>query len=429
MSPSTRFINRERELASLEQCYASNQAELYVLYGRRRIGKTELLRTFCRDKPHIFFIADLETEAAALADFTRQVSQVAFGRTDAIGVFPGWDSALTFIAEQARTQRLVLVIDEFIYLAQTNPALPSIFQKLWDTQLNRSQIMLILCSSYVGLMQKQILSYRAPLYGRRTAQWHLQPLPFWHARQFFLSFDAEDQVRAFAVLGGIPAYLLQFTEQLSILENIEQRVLAAGSYLFEEPRLLLLQELTDPSRYFSILEAIANKRTRMHEISQTVGLPASSLPFYLGTLRELGLIERVVPVTEPHPERSKQGSYRLLDHFFRFWFSFVYPNRSLLGRGETTPVCRQVRASLDDFTSSAFEAICQEHVWRLSWEGSLGFVPQVVGSWWAADGSSQVDVMAFGEGMALLGECKWSTHPVDLSVLEQLQRKALALQR
>lgn len=427
--PSPAFVNRGRELASLEQSYASGQAELYVLYGRRRIGKTELLRTFCQGKPHIFFIGDLGTEAGALADFTRQVSTAVFGRPDAIGPFPSWDSALAFVAQQARTDRLVVVLDEFTYLTQTTPALPSILQKAWDAALRHTRVMLVLCSSYVGLMQKQVLAYGAPLYGRRAAQWHLQPLTFPDARQFFPAYAPEDQVRAYAVLGGVPAYLRQFTDRLSVLDNIEQRILTIGTYLYEEPRLLLLQELTDPSRYFSILEAIANKRTRVHEIAQTVGLPDPSLPFYLGTLRELGLIERVVPVTAPHPERSKRGSYRIQDHFFRFWFSFIYPNRSLLGRGDTAPVRRQVAASLDDFASYAFEAVCHEHMWWLAQRGSLEFVPQAVGSWWASDAGEQIDVVALGEGAALLGECKWSNRPVGPGILEELLRKAEALRR
>lgn len=413
------FVDRARELASLESAYTSDRAELHVLYGRRRVGKTELLRQFCDGKHHIFFIADLGTESSLLADFTRQVSLAVFGRADAIGPFPSWDVAFEFVADQAESRRLVVVLDEFTYLGQVNPALPSILQRIWDSRLQRTRVMLVLCGSYVGMMEKQVLGYRAPLYGRRTGQWQLQPLGFGDAVGFFPDYSPEDRVRAYAVLGGIPAYLQQFDPRHPLLRNLEDRLLTPGSYLHEEPRLLLLQELGEPGRYFAILEAIANKRTRPSEIAQAVGLPAPSLPFYLGTLRELGLVERMVRVTEPHPERSKRGSYRIADDFFRFWFRYVYPNRSLLGRGEIASTVRQVQASLDEYVAPAFEGICREHVWRLSRDGLLGFMPHAVGGWWT-EGGPELDVVALGEGAALVGECKWSLHPVDERELDLL---------
>jgi uncharacterized protein len=424
------FVNRKRELESLVSRYRSDRAEMYVLYGRRRVGKTELLRAFCADKRHVFFTADLGTESALLADFTRQISDHVFGNPDAIGAFPSWDVALDFLAREAKEQRLVVVIDEFTYLGQVNPAIPSIFQRLWDTKLNDTRLMLILCGSYVGMMERQVLGYRAPLYGRRTAQWHIQPLSFADARLFFPGYSPDDLVRACAILGGVPAYLRQFDDRRPLLDNVADSILAPGTYLSEEPRLLLLQELVEPSRYFSTLEAIANKRTRVHEIAQTIGVAVTSLPFYLSTLREIGLVERVLPVTEPHPERVKRAGYRISDNFFRFWFHYVYPNRSLLGRGEVGQVLDRIARNLDEFTSQAFETVCREHVWRLHAAGELGFVPTAVGGWWSGDGTDEIDVVAFGEfgdserSEALLGECKWTAQPVRADVIDDLRAKA-----
>ena len=179
------FTNRERELETLERGYASGKAELFVLYGRRRVGKTELLREFCRGKPHIFYVADLGTEATALAEFTRQISTFAYGRPDAISPFASWDAAFEFLVPYARKKRLVMVLDEFTYLIEINKAIPSILQRLWDTRLKNTRLMLILCGSYVGMMEQHVLGYRAPLYGRRTGQWKLMPLDFWAAQAFF----------------------------------------------------------------------------------------------------------------------------------------------------------------------------------------------------------------------------------------------------
>jgi len=183
-----------------------------------------------------------------------------------------------------------------------------------------------------------------------------------------------------------------------------------------------LQELRDPRRYFAILDAIAAGRTRVNAIAQAVGVTAASLSFYLGTLRDLGLIERAVPATERHPERSKQGLHRLLDPFLRFWFRFVYPNRSLLSRGELPRVRGQVMDQLDQFTGPVFETICREHVWRLAQAGRLGFEPRRVGSWW--DRQDEVDVVAVGDDTVLVGECKWALRPVGTNILDDLVARA-----
>lgn len=419
------FVNREREIEALERSYTSNRAELYVLYGRRRVGKTELLRTFCQGKRHIFFIADLGTEASALAEFTRQISQFVYDRPDAISPFSSWDAAFEFLLPLATEERLVVVLDEFTYLIDANPAVPSILQRLWDARLRETQLMLILCGSYVGMMEQHVLAYRAPLYGRRTAQWHLQPLSFWDVTHFFPHSKPTDQVRAYAVLGGVPAYLLQLDDQMSLLHNIEQRILTPGTFLYDEPRFLLLQELRDPHRYFSVLEAIAAGRTRQNEIAQAAGIATSSLSFYLTTLREMGLVERVVPATEKHPHKSKRGLYRLMDNYFRFWFRFVYPNRSLLERGEMAQVRRQIEKQIDPFTSLTFEVICREHVWRLHQTGALSFTPRAVGSWW--NRQKEIDVVAVGDEDILLGECKWTTRPVGTNILDGLKRNAQSL--
>lgn len=391
------------------------------------MGKTELLRAFCESKRHIFFVADLGTEASALAELTRRISEFAYGDPAAIGSFPSWDVAFDFLIRLAMDERLVLILDEFTYLVGANPAIPSILQRLWDTRLRESQLMLVLCGSYVGMMEQHVLAYRAPLYGRRTGQWHLNPLAFEHAALFFPRFRPVDLVRAYATLGGVPAYLLQFDDHLSVLENIERRILTAGSFLYDEPRFQLIQELGEPHRYFSVLEAIAAGRTRQNEIAQAAGIASPSVPFYLGTLRELSLVERAVPATEDHPEKSKRGIYRLLDHYFRFWFRFVYPNRSLLERGDVAQVRSQVAGQQDQFIGPAFELICREHIWRLYQAGELEFTPNVVGGWWG--NGEEIDILARGDNHTLVGECKWSTRPVGTNVLDDLKRKAAVVGR
>ena len=419
------FVDRVRELHLLEERYISGKAELFVLYGRRRVGKTELLRAFCEGKPHVFYVADLGTEASTLAEFTRQISQHVFGAGDAISPFATWDAAFEFLAKQATQERLIVIIDEFTYLIDANDAVPSILQRLWDTHLQHTQLMLVLCGSYVGMMEQHVLAYRAPLYGRRTGQWRLQPLDFWNIHFFLSGYANEDLMRAYAVLGGVPAYLRQFDEKRSLLDNIKHSILTQGSFLYDEPRFLMLQELRDPNRYFSVLEAIAGGKTRMNEIAQASGIANSSITFYLNTLQEMGLIDRSVPVTEMQAHKSKRGIYRLLDNYFRFWFRFVYPNRSLLERGEQGQVRAKVEAELDQFVGPVFEVICQEYIWRRHAAGELGFVPKAVGHWW--DGQEEIDVVALGDEIILAGECKWTSKPVGINILDSLRNKTQRL--
>ena len=316
----------------------------------------------------------------------------------------------------------MVVVDEFTYLIDANNAIPSVLQRLWDTHLQSTRLMLVLCGSYVGLMEQHVLAYRAPLYGRRTAQWQLHPLTFWDAALLLPGYSSEDAVRAYAVLGGIPAYLQQFDPSQSLSANITEHILAQGHFLHDEPRFLLLQELRDPSRYFSVLQAIAGGRTRLNEIALGAGISSSSISFYLNTLQEMGLIERVVPATESQPHKSRRGIYRLLDHYFRFWFRFVFPNRSLLQRGDVEQVGARIEAELEQFTGPAFETICREFVWRLYGKGRLPFAPRSVGNWWGEN--EEVDVVAIGDGAILLGECKWTNKPVGDNLLADLERKA-----
>jgi len=415
------FVNRQAELQLLEQRYASNQAELLVLYGRRRVGKTELLTQFCQGKRHIFFVADLDTEPVLRAGFSAAVNAGLFGPEAAAAVYPSWEDILLLLARHAQTERLVVALDEFTYLAAAHPPLASILQRLWDSHLRHGQLMLILCGSYIGMMEEAVLGYQAPLYGRRTAQYLLEPLGFYDARLFFLDYDLADQVRAYAILGGTPAYLRAVPAGQPLLSVVGDQVLSRGTFLYDEVRLLLQQELREPRNYFAILEAIASGRTRLNEIKQATGL--EGVTAYLDTLQNLRLVERVVPVTEGQPHKSRRGLYRLCDPFFRFWFRFVHPHRTLLERGGSQVALETLVApQIDLFAGPVFEEICRQFLWRLGLAGQLPFLPLRIGGWWQAN--AEIDAVALGQEAALLVECKWTGRPVGLDILRDLERKA-----
>jgi len=414
------FVNRISELNLLEKRYASGQAEFFVLYGRRRVGKTELLAHFCEGKRTIFFVADLSSESTLRTALSNTANRVIYGPDQLNAVYSTWEDLLQALGRAAQTERLVVVLDEFPYLIAAHPPLASILQRIWDHALKNSQIMLILCGSYIGMMEETVLGYQAPLYGRRTGQYLLEPLLFQDARLFCPDYSLEDQVRTYAIYGGTPAYLQTLQTANSLEENIENGILSRGSFLYDEVRFILQQELREPRNYFAILEAIAAGKTRLNEIKQATGIEGVSA--YLDTLRQLHLVERRVPVTETQPHKSRRGIYHLKDHFIRFWFRYIHPNRSQLERGGARVIRQnQVWPQLDLFTGLAFEDICQQYLWASGLTGNLPFAPVTIGNWWNAN--EEIDLIVMGENQVMLVECKWSTKPVGEDILANLERK------
>jgi uncharacterized protein len=414
------FVNRVSELELLEKRFHSGKAELFVLYGRRRVGKTELLARFCEGKRSIFFVSDLGSEISLRTALSGAINAILFGSNQMNALYATWEDLLQALAQAAQNERLVVVLDEFPYLVTAHPPLASILQRLWDQTLKNSQIMLILCGSYIGMMEETVLGYQAPLYGRRTAQYLLEPLQFKDAKLFYPTFNREDQVRTYAVYGGTPAYLHTIDPKMTLNENILDGILSRGSFLFDEVRFVLQQELREPRNYFAILQAIAAGKTRLNEIKQATGIEGATA--YLDNLQQLHLVERSVPVTETQPHKSRRGIYRLKDHYLRFWFRYVHPNRSQLERGGAQIILeKQVIPDIDHFSSLVFEKVCQQFFWQSGLSRKLPFIPTNIGNWWNA--KEEIDIIVIGEKEAILVECKWTSKPAGMDVLTELEKK------
>jgi len=423
------FIDRKEELANLEARYHSGSAELFVLYGRRRVGKTELLRHFCAGKPHVFFIATLSSDRDQLAAFSQEIwrhthADAFDGPTPSSWEAPSWEAAFRALADLPG--RPIVVLDEFTYLIRGNKAIPSLLQKVWDELLRNTQVFLILCGSYVGMIEREILGYQAPLYGRRTGSYLLPALELPAAAAFFPAYTPVQQIEAWAVLGGMPYYLTAFSDEADIFANIRSHILDSQGTLRREPQLLLMEELREPRNYFSVLRAIAQGATRLNEISQTARVgDATTTARYLDSLQDLRVVSRSVSATESRPDKSKRGLYRITDAFLRFWFRYVHPNQGSLDLGLADAVLAQrVQPTFDQFVSYAFEDAARAFVARLARANQLGFLPERVGSWW--ERAAEVDVVAVSDtdGALLLGECKWSAKPVGTDILDDLKHKA-----
>ena len=331
------FLGREPELAVLDELAASDRAELFVLYGRRRVGKTELLQQFCKrpGRRSVYHLAAQVRDRDNLRGF-RDALRDGLGDPLVEGVeFTDWSAALSFAAERAGDERLVVVLDEFPYLCEGCKGLPSLLQQFWDSRGKRSRLMLVLCGSQMSFMEKEVLAERSPLFGRRTAQRRLEPLPPAEALRFFPRWKLADRVLAYAILGGMPAYLQRFDDRRSLRENLLRELLRPEGYLFDEVNFLLRTELTNPATYNSILGAVAGGAERVGDIALWVGVDSTTANKYLHVLRELRLVDREIPVTDPDPLRSRRGTYRVADRFVAFHFRHLQPHLSLVeaGRG------------------------------------------------------------------------------------------------
>lgn len=335
------FIGRDRELSVLEELADSGRPEFFVLYGRRRVGKTELLQRFCQRRRAVYFLAAQVRDKDNLAAFRRTLRE-ALDDPLLDGVeFGDWSAALGYAAQRASDERLVVVLDEFPYLCEANPGVPSLLQRFWDTAGKRSRLMLVLCGSQVSFMEREVLAERSPLFGRRTAQRRLEPLPPSAALQFFSAWPLQRRVQAFGILGGMPAYLQRFDTELDLEQNLCREVLRPEGYLFDEVAFLLRTELNTPATYNSILHAVARGAEKVGDVALSVGIDSTTANKYLHVLRELGLVERHVSLTDPDPLRSRKGLYRIGDRFLAFHFRHVQPHLSLIQTGQGKRIFRE----------------------------------------------------------------------------------------
>jgi uncharacterized protein len=425
-----KFVGRTRELRMLDDLHArSRGGQMFVLYGRRRVGKTELLNHWIetRGHAHIYWTADRISNASLLRSFSQAVFAAANPGIAAAGDFSyaSWDQAFGQLGTVARSKRLVVVMDEFTYAIESEPALPSILQRLWDHHLKRSRILLVLTGSHAGMIEREILKYRSPLYGRATNALHLQPLPFRALRSFLPEYSIEDRIIIHGCVGGIPLYLEGLEPDAPLEENL--RLLLTRNIMLDDAGALLRDQLSDPRNYAGLVENIAAGFTRLGDIARMTGMEEGAASKYLGVLQRLGIVERMVPATVSRPAQSKLGRYRLLDPYLRFYYRFIWPNRTLIASGRLEQPLAHLRQHLHEFVGRhGFEELCREWVLDRANAGQLGFVPRRVAPFWRSRGSEtlglEIDVMAINEDTkhALIGECKFTREPIGASVVRRL---------
>jgi AAA+ ATPase superfamily predicted ATPase len=417
------FVNREKELDFLHEKWGERRAQLIILWGKRRVGKTELVKQFIKDKPHVYFLSESTSELEQLKRFSFAIGQFFKESLLETRGFGEWEESFKYVKE--KKQRFVLVIDEFPYLIQSNPAIPSLFQKAWDEYWSKSNLYLILLGSSMAMMETEVLGYRAPLYGRRTGQWKIEPMTFESAGRFRKGKDFEDRLLHFSVAGGVPAYWILFSQEKDFVKNLKDHVLRKGQMLYDEVEFILREELREPRYYFSLLQAISQGKQKLSEIVNATGIPQSMANKYLGVLSDLRIVVREIPVTEERGLKSKKGLYQITDEFFRFWFRFIYPMRAEIEMDRMENVLNHIRKGMPQYLSSIYEKVAIETV-RNHADRLFPFTG--IGRWW--DKNEEIDIVAVNkdQNSVLFGEVKWSEKLIGTDIFEELKRKARKLE-
>lgn len=419
------FIGRERELRALESLYTSDKFEFAVIYGRRRIGKTTLINQFISNKKAIYFMGVESNEKQNLENLSKSIIEYSSG-IEAQNSFLSFQAALEYVFKISENERLILAIDEYPYVARASKSLASTLQFLIDKYKDTSKLLLLLCGSSMSYMEDNVLAYKAPLYGRRTAQMKLLPFDFEETCRYFSNFSDEDKALIYGIVGGTPQYLLQMDDSLSVEDNIKKTYLNPVSFLFEEPINLLKQEVREPAVYTAIITAIASGASRMSEISSKVGEDTNMCSAYIKNLINLGIVRKETPYGE---KESRKSLYSIEDNMFRFWYRFVPDNNSVIARGAADIVYRRIKPYFSDYMGEVFEEICKQYLWKqlLLEKCPIEFVS--LGRWWGNDPfeKSQAEIDIMGEqdkNTAIFGECKWRNEKVDVGILETLIKRS-----
>ncbi|XGI83669.1 ATP-binding protein (plasmid) [Halorutilales archaeon Cl-col2-1] len=404
------FVDREEELRTLVDLYESEDSEFMVLYGRRRLGKSELVRQSVSERDDAVYYQAVESTAQNQLESFVDVATRTFPEIE--NVRRDWEAILGALGQKDA----VVIIDEFPFLLEEDSSLPSRIQRVWDTQLQDTEMTLVLVGSSISVMEDEVLAGNSPLYGRRTATTDLKPLAVDKARAFFPDYDDEDTVKTWSVYGGTPYYLQTVDPEKNLSENIQDTILSEQGLLHSEPEFLLRTELRQPNKYFSILRALAHGRRTPNEIAGMAGIDSSSLSTYLQKLRRLRLVERHIPVTAS-PTSSKRGRYRLSAPLFKFWFRFVYGNQDRLQLLEDDVFKEIVAPEFSDYVSPLFERLCQNAIPDLLDRRFLD-----VGQWWFKE--HEIDVLGLTKEGLVAGECKFTSSPVSEGVLFGLENTA-----
>lgn len=418
------FVGRDKELAYLEREWSSSRSTFIPIYGRRRVGKSELIVHFLDGREGLYFLGKQTPADLQIRDFLLAAARLLNEPLIAEVEGRDWLRAFELLIDRWPPDRkLVIALDEFQWTVGASPELPSVLQGLWDRRLrDDGRFMLIVCGSYVGFMEREVLGKKSPLFGRRSGIIHLQPFDHREARLFHPAFSLANSARTYFICGGVPAYLRSFRDGHSVESNIRQAILDEFGPLYDEPEFLLREELREVQNYYAILMRLAEGSAAPREIALAAGVPERNVHYYLDQLAELGYVRKRGPLTDQSPS-PRRVRHVLADPLLRFWFRFVYPNLAQLKQaGPEAVFDRKIRPELEAWYGSGFEQMCRDALPDL-YESEGVRASYEIGEYWDRD--VQIDVVSIrDDAWTDVGECKWGALGSAKSVARGLQERA-----
>ena len=429
------FVGRNHELALLEKLYNSKKFEMLIMHGRRRVGKSYLLGHFAKlhRKNTVYFTGDKSSEKTNVQTFCDELNKVLHAG-DFVNSFEKWSDVYSFLKNTEISERLVIIIDEFTYLYNSNPAYDSGLQIAIDTILRKKNIFLILCGSEVSVIEDIIDNSSKPLYGRKTAEIKLMPFSYKDARAFFSNYSNEEVITVYSIAGGIPFYLSLFDDHCSIKENIVTHCLSTTGVLFNEIETLLRMELKETYFYKNIMLAINAGASTFNLIKDKVGEEPAKVAKYLNVLCNLGFIKKENPCGQK--QNSRNTLYSIYDNYFAFYFMFIFKKQNMLN-GLISPELfyeREItKEKLNTFIGHRFEGVCESYLKDLFYNGKMPFFAENLGRWWGNNPvlkkQEEIDILAIDDENALFCECKYTSEKFDEKQLKDLEDSALCINR
>ena len=422
------FVGRRAELALLEQAHLAERSAFIPIYGRRRVGKSELILRFLDGRNGVYYLGKQSPATLQVREFLTEAARVLNMPILAELRTEDWGQALQMVVQQWSMlkpgEKIVLALDEFQWIAGADPGVVSSLQECWDRYWQGTgNVILLLCGSYMGFMEREVLGEKSPLFGRRTAQIHLKPFGYLEAAEFHPRWSPADRARAYFLVGGVPQYLLCLSDGKSIAGNFKEQLLSEFAPLFHEPAFLLREELREVAPYHAILFALAGGAGTTAEVAAAAGLPDRSLHYYLQQLSDLGYVRRRYPLDGNRPS-PKQVRFAIDDPLLRTWFRFVFPNTSgIRSGGADTTYKERIAPKLEAYYGTCFERLCREALPLIYAHEGVTAAAEV-GEFWNAE--TQIDVVGMrNDNWTDLGECKWGTVRSPRALESELDRKAL----
>ena len=423
------FVGREKELKALNDIYKKNKFECVIMYGRRRVGKTTIINEFVKNKENVYYAALSSNSYDNLRALSFEVKR--YLKSIDKSVFQDYEFIFDTVYEIAKRKRLILVIDEFPYLAESEKKITSLLQHYIDKKFKNSKLFLILCGSSMSFMEDNVLSKKSPLFGRMTAQLKIEPLDYKKTSLFNKSLSYEDNSILYGATGGVPHYINELNVKHSLKSGLLDNFFDSSSYLFNEPENILRQELRDLNNYNAIISQIASGATKLSEISDKSRIDMPQCSKYINILMRLNIVKKDTPIIGLSKNKS---FYKLSDSLFRFWHYFVKPNMTLINTGKIKNVYNEVISSyISNYMGQIFEEMCKQYL--LFYDKKIPITIQNIGEWWGNDEKNkreiQIDIVATSPKMnntknikLIVGSCKWTSDKVGISEFNVLKEYA-----